>query len=176
MKLRRSILIFFALVLVLAFMTFGASSAFADTVTDGDYEYTENSDGTLTLAYYNGNATEITIPSTVKGKTVTHIGKLCIKKESTANNLKKVTLPDTITTLDDFALSRCESLTDINLPEGLTTISNYVFYNNYSLEEIKLPSTLKTIGSRAFINCKSLKELDLPAGLESIQSGSTTGC
>ena len=176
MKTRKVLIIAAAFVLVLAFMILGASSAFADSISDGDFEYTENSDGTLTLAYYNGKATEITVPSAVNGKTVTHIGRLCINLPDTARNLKKVKLPDTIVQLDEFAFSRCESLTDINLPEGLTTISNYVFYNNYSLEEIKLPSTLKTIGSRAFINCKSLKELDLPAGLESIQSGSTPGC
>lgn len=153
-------------------VTFAATG---DTIKNGDYTYTENSDGTLTLSLYNGTAVKIVVPEKVEGKTVTHIGRLFIAN-SVVKNVTDVTLPETITTLDSYAFSRCNSLKNINLPESLTVINSYAFYNNYSLEQINLPSNLKVIGSRAFINCTGICELDIPASITSIDGHITEGC
>ena len=150
-------------------------AASGDTIKNGDFTYTEEADGTLTLSLYNGTATKIVVPEKVDGKTVTGIGRLFIAS-SVVKNVTDVTLPETITTLYDYAFSRCNGLKNINLPESLSWIGNYAFYNNHSLEQINLPSNLKSIGSRAFINCTGIRELDIPVSVSSMGSHITEGC
>ncbi|MFZ9012413.1 MAG: hypothetical protein ACO20W_11040, partial [Anaerohalosphaeraceae bacterium] len=40
----------------------------------GDYEYTNNGDGTCTITGYTGPGGDVTIPDTLNSLTVTHIG------------------------------------------------------------------------------------------------------
>ena len=175
-RINRSIIIFIFLFLISCIWGKTVSYAASDNITEGDFVFTENSDGTLTALSYIGNATEISVPDVVDGKTVTHIGSGFIQYENVANSIKKITLPETITDLDEFAFSRCHSLTDINLPNGITAISDYVFYNNYSLEKLDLPDNLVSIGYYSFINCRSLKEFDIPSSLTDVWDNFTAGC
>lgn len=48
------------------------------------------------------------------------------------------------------------------LPEGLTTIANYAFANCFSLTSIFIPNSVTTIGTRAFYDCNSLTSLSMP--------------
>ena len=47
---------------------------FAETTTDGNYEYSVT-DNKVTITKYTGSATEVVIPDNIDGKTVTTIGK-----------------------------------------------------------------------------------------------------
>lgn len=95
--------------------------------------------------------------------TVTSIGD----KEATAgavskvfnSSVEKITLPDTITKIDDYAFNSCSSLTSINLPEGLTTIGQSAFSGCDALSSINIPSTVTNIGRWAFSDCYSLVEI-----------------
>ncbi len=58
---------------------------------NNNFEYTENSDGTLTVTAYTGNETSITVPETIDGKTVTVIGEGVFNMtDFSDNNLKSV--------------------------------------------------------------------------------------
>ncbi|MBC7593766.1 MAG: leucine-rich repeat protein, partial [Kineosporiaceae bacterium] len=59
-----------------------------------------------------------------------------------------VSLPDTLTTLGDYAFQG-NSLTSVSLPDTLTTLGNSAFANN-DLTSVSLPDTLTTIGDWAF--------------------------
>ena len=80
-------------------------------------------------------------------------------------NLKHVTLPDTITTIDYDAFFGCENMVDINLPRALTGLGrsafhgcvsldcDMVFYNNVEIiGGISLPGRT-TIDTSPFTNC-----------------------
>lgn len=60
--------------------------------------------------------------------------------------------------------SNCENLKSVTLPETLESIGGYSFYNNSSLETINLPETITYIGQKAFEKCPKLNldYLDLP--------------
>ncbi len=69
--------------------------------------------------------------------------------------LKKITLPDSITSIGDNAFHSCYAL------EGFVDESNS---NRLS----DLPDNLETIGANAFYKCKSLKEVTFPTALKTI--------
>ncbi len=106
------------------------------------FTWAEREDGTLTITSYEGTDTQVTVPETIDGKTVTAIGSSAFYQHEA---LECVVLPETVTTILNSAFERCEKLTEINLP-----------------------GTLKNIGAQAFFGCTSLKRLELPDNLESV--------
>lgn len=74
-------------------------------------------------------------------------------------SLKSITLPSTLTSINDWAFSYCSSLSSVVLPSSLTTIRCDAFYSCNSLMSIVLPSSLTTIESEAFANCNKLYEI-----------------
>ena len=67
-------------------------------------------------------------------------------------------------------------LKKIRLPEGLTTIPTAFLQSCIYVESVELPSTLETIESDAFDQCFGLKTLELPEGLRRIESGGLASC
>ena len=70
----------------------------------------------------------------------------------------------------------CTLLTYVNLPDTLTSIGDYAFYGCTSLIEITLPASLTSIGSNAFEKCTSLSSIVLPEGLTAIAQGAFARC
>ncbi len=54
-------------------------------------------------------------------------------------------------------------ITRVTLPEGIKKIGNFAFYNATELAELELGSGIDTLGSDAFMNCRSLSRLLLHA-------------
>lgn len=86
------------------------------------------------------------------------------------NNLKSVTIPNTVTTIGSSAFSYCTSLTNVTLPDSLTTIGSSAFASCHSLTEIVLPNSVKEIGSKAFMYCRNLTSVTLGSSIENIFS------
>ena len=57
------------------------------------------------------------------------------------------------------------NLQKVTLPEGLTEIGDYAFYGCYSLGNIELPSTLTSIGRYAFNGCSDITEVTIPSAV-----------
>lgn len=70
----------------------------------------------------------------------------------------------------------CTLLTYVNLPDTLTSIGNYAFYGCTSLAEITLPAGVTSIGLSAFEKCTSLSSIVLPEGLTAIGQGAFARC
>lgn len=69
--------------------------------------------------------------------------------------------------IDDNAFAGCDMLTSVILPESVTTIGDYAFDSCEKLEKVEMPG-VKTIGHWSFRWCTSLENLVFPEGLESI--------
>ena len=91
------------------------------------------------------------------------------------SNLKKVTLPSTLTYLGYSAFYNCRNLVEVNIPEGLTTIESSTFAYCSALKSITLPATIKRINSEAFKN-SGLTSLELPEGVNYIGSYAFGNC
>ena len=92
------------------------------------------------------------------------------------NNLKRLTLPKDITSIEQSAFLGCSGLTSITIPSSVTAIGKWSFYDCSSLTSIELPNSTTTIDESAFQNCTSLASVTLTSNLTSIESHAFIGC
>ena len=82
-------------------------------------------------------------------------------------SLKEITLPASVTVVDNETFRGCTGLERVMLPKSLTEISYYAFSGCTSLTEIVIPETVDTICWGAFSDCTALKKVyfdgDVPA-------------
>ena len=102
------------------------------------------------------------IPAEIDGVPVTDIGQMAFYN---CDELKEVTIPDTITMFGFQNFLDCGSLETVHLPEGLTAIHEAAFANCTALTSIDLPDGLTTIGNLVFSGCTSLAEINIPASV-----------
>ena len=126
--------------------------------TENDYNgYGVASDGkgaTLTAAVEDG-ATEITIPAVWDGVPLKKIAFGAFRGNS---DLVKVTLPDTVETIESNAFRACPNLETVILSRGLRTLAPYSFASNPRLKSVTLPSSVMSFNAKAFHNCRELTE------------------
>ncbi len=80
----------------------------------------------------------------------------------TGNNtaLESVVLPATIKEIGASAFSRASNLTAISLPDSLTTIGEFAFYET-GLTNVSLPVSVNRIGKESFNSCSSLNKITI---------------
>ena len=85
--------------------------------------------------------------------------------ETATNSLlfgcKNTTIPNSVTTIGDFAFRDCSGLTSIGIPNSVTTIGNSAFRGCRGLTSVEIPNSVTTIGSGAFESCDGLKSVSL---------------
>ncbi len=96
--------------------------------------------------------THVVIPEIYNGKPVKAIGI----RTYWSNKVTKITIPDSVVYIGDYAFRNCSLLTSISLPDSVTEIGSYAFQNCSSLTSISLPDSLTEIGSNAFLDCEAL--------------------
>ncbi|MBR6391760.1 MAG: leucine-rich repeat protein [Eubacterium sp.] len=109
-----------------------------------------NKKKTKIVAYpYAKKGKSYTIPSTVKvvGNSAFYIG-----------NLNKITVPDSVTVIQDFAFGY--SFANVNLPSNVTKVGDYA-YAATTLKKAVFNSSELTLGAGAFASCDMLKAVDL---------------
>ncbi|MGN1456515.1 MAG: leucine-rich repeat protein [Acutalibacteraceae bacterium] len=148
-----------------------------EPVTSGDFEYSKNSDGTVTITKYNGNNTELTIPSEIDGMTVKEIGDgaFCVDFMEEPLNLKNVTIPGSVEKIGNYAFSDCKNLEKITLQDGVKEIGDSAFSCCYNIKSITIPGSVEKIGDCAFSSCENLEKLTLENGVKEIGDGAFSG-
>lgn len=122
---------------------------------------------------------EIVIPESYCGKPVTRILPNAFEG---AFNLKKITIPDTVTIVDPYAFEDCVYLT--------ATKKNSVRYlgndenpylvlleaSNTTISSVDIPSTTKIIYSGAFAECTKLTSVSISDNVTYIGDNAFSGC
>ena len=80
--------------------------------------------------------------------------------------LRSVTIPESVLSIEKKAFSFCTSLKTVTLSEGLEKIGEMAFWGCKSLEQISIPSTVTEIGKNAFSGCENLKSVKIPRRFE----------
>lgn len=104
-------------------------------------------------------ATELIIPATVNGVEVTAIEDNASGKKGVFEgwtSLKKITFPETLTTIGARAFAGCTALTDFPKDSSVTTINGNAFDGCTALKTLELPASCTTIQGEAFNNCSGL--------------------
>lgn len=142
-----------------------ALTAHAEGSIEEDYNFTVNEDGsTVTITKWTGSGSEIEVPETLDGKTVTVIGTWAFAQ---IESITKVTLPDTVTEIGDSAFNSCTALADVVLPSGLKKIGSTAF-GSCGITEITIPDGVESIGGNAFSSCAQLADVNIPASVTTI--------
>lgn len=80
----------------------------------------------------------------------------------------KVIIPDSVTSIGNYAFYWCYTLTDIIIPDGVTSIGNYAFGGLDRVSSIKIPEGVVSIGDYAFQDCADITSLVIPNSVISI--------
>lgn len=65
---------------------------------------------------------------------------------------------------------------ELTIPEGITSINEYAFYNCSGLTSIVIPSSVLSIESQAFYNCNKVRKLDIGSNVSNIGSLAFGSC
>ena len=73
----------------------------------------------------------------------------------------KITIPEGVTSIGDWAFEECTKLKEVTIPNSVTHIWDNAFYECISLTEITIPDSVTYIGDRAFdINMEEYDEYE----------------
>ena len=86
------------------------------------------------------------------------------------------TIPNSVTSIGNYAFCGCSGLTSITIPNSVTSIGNYAFWGCSGLTSITIPDSVTSIGSWAFENCTGLTSITIPNSVTSIGNGAFAGC
>lgn len=108
-----------------------------------------------------------TYDDTTKKGVITFDGPVTKIGERAFQNARFATLilPQTVTTIEAWAINQCSFLTKIHLGNQITSIGRDAFWNCRTLSEIQLPKSLTEIGRSAFYGCRELTHVDIPEGI-----------
>lgn len=77
--------------------------------------------------------------------------------------LRAVTIPDSVTSIGNYAFENCKGLKNAIIGKGITSIGDYAFNFCENLESIIIPDSVTNLGSHAFRYCKNLKSITMPS-------------
>ena len=91
------------------------------------------------------------------------------------SSLTSVTIGNGVTSIGDEAFRGCRSLTSIDIPNSVTSIGNYAFADCYNLTSVIIPNSVKSVGNSAFYDCYNLSSVNIPNSVISIGSSAFGG-
>lgn len=163
-----------------------------DIVWDDDSQYEDGSlfdyeildDGTISLTKYNGENTQLFLPSSIDGYTVTGLSSRIF-----ASNFKytKIVLPNTIQTISSNAFDCCYYLEYVNIPSSVWSIGKEVFRFTRNLKAIDfdndnmfykyIDGVIYNSNFSQVVGCVGgIEEVTLPSSVTKINYGAFEGC
>ena len=85
-------------------------------------------------------------------------------------------IPNSVTSVGDYAFRNCSSMTSIEIPNSVTSIGKNAFSDCSSLASIIIPNSVESIGYRAFYSCSSLTSITVPNSVTSIGNSAFLDC
>ena len=89
---------------------------------------------------------------------------------------KETFIPNSVTSIGDFAFYGCSGLTSIEIPNSVTSIRKSAFENCSDLTSLEIPNSVTSIGDYVFYGCSGLFRLVLPNSITSIGKAVVYGC
>ncbi len=160
------------------------------------FNYTTNTDNTITITGYIGSGGDVVISRYIDGLPVSTIGGgaffqcsnltsanipgsvTIIGAGAFANcpNLASVDVPNSVTSIGSAAFAGCGSLMSVHIPDGVTAIAGSTFVACSSLTSADIPDSVTTIGDYAFAGCSSLPDIMIGSGVNSIGDYGFASC
>ena len=90
--------------------------------------------------------------------------------------LNTIVIPNSVTSIGNYAFYDCSDLTSITIPNSVTSIGYSAFSGCSGLTSITIPNSVTSIGEWAFLNCSGLTSVTIPNSVTSIDFGAFSGC
>ena len=104
---------------------------------------------------------------------VTSIGQYAFER---CSGLTSITIPNSVTSIGHNAFEGCSGLTSITIPNSVTSIGLEAFERCSGLTSITIPNSVTSIGHNAFEGCSGLTSITIPNSVTSIENSSFKGC
>lgn len=133
------------------------------------------SEGLVTVT----SGTLSSVDGSLEGKMVLPESVTSIGNYAFANcyTLLIISLPKHITDIGMCAFSECRALTSIiNFPETITEIKESTFFRCYSFTNFTIPKNVNSIGEDAFNDCENLENVNIPESVTSIEKNAFRNC
>ena len=133
--------------------------------------------------YWNNTKKNVEVTTPAKGST--YVGDIVVPEKivyqeqelkvtavrssafSECTYLTSVTLPESVTSIGDYAFDSCEGIKKVVMP-GVKTIGHWSFRNCYELESLDFSDALTSIGNYCFDKNLKVTSVTLPATLTNI--------
>ncbi len=156
-----------------------------ETTPASEFSYAE-SNGTVTVTAYRGNADRVKIPDTINGKPVVALGERAFYQKA---ELKILVIPDSVTSFGAEVLLGCSELYALRTPlpaKDDTVFLGYLFgaasyeLNNVQdlrkLDFLEIGGTPTVLPSYALYDCNDLVTVRLPESLTVIEEYALYRC
>ena len=161
MNFARKFFVFFAFMFI-------AATAFSQTVKNGIL-YISNGQTEISNWKYRGQTdfTEVVFPTSLK-----RIGQNSFRE----TNLKKVLIPEGVTSVELQAFYQCKELEEVSFPSTVQAVPYACFTNSSKLSKVNINYGVQEIESYAFNNCVSLTEITIPGSVKKINDMAFRAC
>lgn len=176
------------------FKTYLDTHDFSESTVDGNTVYTCNDCGYVKTAknvvdnflyadvtggveiiQYKGSAANVSVPSTLAGKTVVSIGNYAFASSPNKAAITSITLPSTVKTIGRSAFNGCAALTSVNIPSGVKRIETETFLGCSALASVTIPYGVNYIGDSAFYGT-AISSIVIPCSVKEIGSSAFRSC
>ena len=138
--MKKALGLFLAVLMLLSAVNFTAFVSFAETSSDGKYDYYV-SGGKATFVKYNkqSDTGSFTVPSKIGNYPVTAIEDFCFSQCS----LSSITIPNSVISVGDVAFEKCANLTSVTFGAGMEKFGTHVFSEVPKLASINVSASNK---------------------------------
>jgi len=76
--------------------------------------------------------------------------------------IKDLVIPNNVTSIGNYAFSRCSDLTSVTIPNSVTSIGSCAFLDCSGLTSMTIPNSVTSIGMHSFAYCSGLTSVTIP--------------
>lgn len=172
MRITRKILsVVLSILMLMSVFSIGTS---AMTIYVEDFGFSINSStNEATIVEYNGNDSDVLIPTKVYGYDVIALGDALF---SGNNAIVSVNIPSCIRSIGDSVFSNCTSIVNITIPKTVTSVGKNIFMNCSTLKKVEFNANIAALPKSTFQNCTSLSDVVLSDTIEQIENFAFYNC
>ncbi len=164
MKNKRAVMLFLATVILCITFVFSADAS--SSLKFKNFTYTVLENETVKITEFTGEGRNCVIPSKIDGMNVTVIGQMAF---NSCKNLEKLTIPGTVTDIEDYAVAYCPKLSSITVKAGkLKRLQCLDFYCCRGLKTVKLPKNIVSL--EFFFDCSDMENVVINSENKNLRS------
>ncbi len=134
-----------------------------DSVTSIGYSAFHGCDNLKSVTVAAGNEHYCSVDGVLFNK-----NKTTLIQYPAGNDKSSYYIPDSVTSIGDYAFDGCDSLKSVTIGNSVTSIGNQAFRDCTSFHSVSIPDSVTSIGDAAFYSCTSLTRVSIGNSVTSI--------